>query len=77
MAIQDSSISPFESYIPEGLDLTTGFLKFYFTSEAIDLSHIPQINPFDSTRGIRNSTNKTPQTVWGTVLIPLIQRKGE
>ncbi|RXW17048.1 hypothetical protein EST38_g8799 [Candolleomyces aberdarensis] len=65
-------IPPLECDIPEGLDLTIGFLKFYFTNQVVDLSHVPQLSPFTSTRGFKNSgmVNKKSDPVWGTVLIP-------
>ncbi|KAJ2926774.1 hypothetical protein H1R20_g10309, partial [Candolleomyces eurysporus] len=71
----DSSVPPFESVIAKGLDLTFGFLKFYFTSEVVDLSHIPQKSPFYSTRGFMIAKRSPTQKVYGTVLIPVIQRR--
>jgi hypothetical protein len=57
------------------LDLTIGFLKFYFTSEVTNLSHIPQPSPFSSVRGFQLADNRPKKPVWGTILIPVIQRK--
>ncbi|KAJ2921480.1 hypothetical protein H1R20_g15619, partial [Candolleomyces eurysporus] len=78
----NSSIPPFECRIPEGLDLTIGFLKIYFINEVVDLSHVPQITPFSvsetptggmlQSRGIKVVRKRSP--VWGTVLIPVIQK---
>ncbi|KAJ2919024.1 hypothetical protein MD484_g1468, partial [Candolleomyces efflorescens] len=75
----DSSIYPFESDVRKGLKLTIGFLKFYFTSEAIDLSHIPQESPFitkppEISRGLKEVERRS-NPVRGTVLVPLIQRR--
>ncbi|RXW22833.1 hypothetical protein EST38_g3034 [Candolleomyces aberdarensis] len=77
-----SSIPPFECGVPEGLDLTTGFLKVYFTSKAVDLSHVPQTTPFSETRTggmmeLRGFTPPppSPQAICGTVLIPVIQKR--
>jgi hypothetical protein len=78
---EGSSVLPFESDVRKGLNLTIGFLKFYFTSDVIDLSHIPQKSPFtntkslDNTRGLKPSQRKPHPPVQGTVLIPLIQRR--
>ncbi|RXW20807.1 hypothetical protein EST38_g5035 [Candolleomyces aberdarensis] len=73
----DSSTPPFESDIAEDSDLTIGFLKFYFASEVINLSHIPQTNPFIPTRGLKIAVKKPIPSlaVYGTVLIPVIQRR--
>ncbi|RXW20808.1 hypothetical protein EST38_g5036 [Candolleomyces aberdarensis] len=71
----ESHIPPFESDIAKDLDLTFGFLKFYFASEVVDLSHIPQKSPFYSTRGFMTATRRPIQNVCGTVLIPVIQRR--
>ncbi|KAJ2926834.1 hypothetical protein H1R20_g10256, partial [Candolleomyces eurysporus] len=57
----DSSIPPFECDVPQGLDLTIGFLKFYFTSEVVDLSHVPQVSPFCQTRAIKVAGRRKPQ----------------
>lgn len=66
-------IPPFECYIPEGLDIDLGFLKFYFTEEAVDLSHIPQVTPFTATRGLKPSMDR--KNVWGTILIPVVMKR--
>ncbi|KAJ2922355.1 hypothetical protein H1R20_g14729, partial [Candolleomyces eurysporus] len=78
----DSSIPPFECGVPQGLDLTIGFLKVYFTSQAVDLSHVPQTTPFSETRmgGMMESRGFIPpapsaRVVCGTVLIPVIQKR--
>ncbi|KAJ2926775.1 hypothetical protein H1R20_g10308, partial [Candolleomyces eurysporus] len=70
----DSNAPPFEAFIAEGLDLTFGVLKFYFASEVVDLSHIPQKTPFYGARGFRIA-KRSNKRVWGTVLIPFIQRR--
>jgi hypothetical protein len=73
----DSGIPPIECYVPKDLDVTIGFLKFYFTSEVVDLSHVPQISPFTDTRSIRLTPEgkKKNDPVWGTILIPVIQKR--
>lgn len=59
----------------EGLDISLGFLKFYFTDGSIDLSQIEQDSPFDSseTRGLKPSIDR--KDVWGTVLIPVVTKR--
>ncbi|KAF5341816.1 hypothetical protein D9611_001450 [Ephemerocybe angulata] len=64
-------IPPFQCDVPGGLDLAVGFLKFYFTEEPVDLSHIPQISPFTGTRGVAPSMDRK-NPAWGTVIIPVV-----
>ncbi|KAJ2922365.1 hypothetical protein H1R20_g14743, partial [Candolleomyces eurysporus] len=81
----NSSIPPFECGVPEGLDLTIGFLKVYFVNEVVDLSHVPQITPFSEMRtgGVTASASRgrvraqfhRRLAVWGTILIPVIQKR--
>jgi hypothetical protein len=70
-----SSIPPLECEFPEDLDVTIGFLKIYFTTEVVDLSHVPQKSPFGPVkRGLVLSRPKI-KPVWGTVVIPVILQK--
>ncbi|KAJ2921276.1 hypothetical protein H1R20_g15820, partial [Candolleomyces eurysporus] len=65
----------FELSVKEDVEQTTiGFFKFYFTSEVVDLSHIPQSSPFSDTRGL-NPSPVRQKPVWGTVLIPVIRKR--
>jgi hypothetical protein len=77
----DLGVPPFGCDIPEGLDVTIGFLKFYFTNtvEVIDLSHVPQLSPFSEPRALKPKA-EVPRShelppVWGTILIPVIQKR--
>ncbi|RXW11756.1 hypothetical protein EST38_g14099 [Candolleomyces aberdarensis] len=65
----------FELSVKEDVEQTTiGFFKFYFTSEVVDLSHIPQSSPFSDVRGL-NIAPVRQKPVWGTVLIPVIRKR--
>jgi hypothetical protein len=74
----DSEVPPIQSSIAEGLNVTIGYLKFYFTSRVVDLSHVPQQSPFLGSRGLetsRKDVGKGEPPVWGTVRIPVIQKR--
>ncbi|KAJ2926726.1 hypothetical protein H1R20_g10359, partial [Candolleomyces eurysporus] len=74
---QDSAVKTtvFELSVKEDVEQTTiGFFKFYFTSEVVDLSHIPQSSPFSDVRGL-TTARKKEKPVWGTVLIPVIRKR--
>ncbi|KAH6909146.1 caspase domain-containing protein [Coprinopsis sp. MPI-PUGE-AT-0042] len=62
--------------IPQGLDASAGFFKFYFSTELLDLSHVPQTSPFHDTRSIDRVSQK-PRPTWGTITLPVIQRRAE
>ncbi|EFI27917.1 hypothetical protein CC1G_14408 [Coprinopsis cinerea okayama7 len=68
-------IPPAKVDFPDGVDICGGFFKFYFSTEPIDLSHVPQHSPFGDTRGMMQVKRKQTRT-WGTILIPVIQRRG-
>ncbi|KAJ2915855.1 hypothetical protein MD484_g4547, partial [Candolleomyces efflorescens] len=74
-----SGVPPIETAIPGNLNVTIGFLKFYFTSEAVDLSHVPQKSPFSETRSMKQTPEgqKKDGPVWGTILIPVIQKRAQ
>ncbi|TFK20700.1 hypothetical protein FA15DRAFT_719362 [Coprinopsis marcescibilis] len=67
-------IPPITCELPDGVDVAAGFFKFWFSSEPVDLSHVPQTSPFDDLRHIQEK-QRTMKPVWGTVLIPVIQRR--
>ncbi|KAJ2915864.1 hypothetical protein MD484_g4548, partial [Candolleomyces efflorescens] len=76
----DLGVPPLQCDVPKGLDVTIGFLKFYFTNteEVIDLSHVPQSSPFVETRTLKPAEEvrrKDEPPVWGTILIPVIQKR--
>ncbi|RXW17707.1 hypothetical protein EST38_g8147 [Candolleomyces aberdarensis] len=74
---RDSAVQTtvFELCVKEDVEQTTiGFFKFYFTSEVVDLSHIPQLSPFSDVRGFTFSRERG-KPVWGIVLIPVIRKR--
>ncbi|KAH6887267.1 caspase domain-containing protein [Coprinopsis sp. MPI-PUGE-AT-0042] len=70
LAISPVSFEP----VPQGLDVSAGFFKFYFSTKPLDLSHVPQATPFDDTRGTAQTPRSVPLT-WDTVTLPVIQRR--
>jgi hypothetical protein len=60
--------------LPQDLDACAGFFKFYFSSEPLDLSHVPQLSPFDDVRGLTQVNQKVRPT-WGTITLPVIQHR--
>ncbi|KZP22899.1 hypothetical protein FIBSPDRAFT_930844 [Athelia psychrophila] len=61
--------------LPDGQDITVGFLKMFFTTQYIDFSNILQPTPFIPGRTDAPPTKAKPAR-WGTILIPQIQRRG-
>ncbi|KAF8148655.1 hypothetical protein B0H34DRAFT_736447 [Crassisporium funariophilum] len=67
---------PFSYYLREGQDIDVGFLKVYASTKPVDLFMVPQQSPFETmhSRSGRPS-KKEPIDVWGTLLIPVVQRR--
>ncbi|KZP24193.1 hypothetical protein FIBSPDRAFT_822304 [Athelia psychrophila] len=64
------------SNLPDGRDITVGFLKMFFTTKYVDFSNIPQPTPFIRRRADVPPTKVKPAR-WGTILIPHIQRRSK
>ncbi|KDR74095.1 hypothetical protein GALMADRAFT_250859 [Galerina marginata CBS 339.88] len=66
--------SPFSYFLREDQNLDVGFLKLFISTKPIDLSNIPQTSAFEKTRGEIDLSKKSEE-VWGTILLPVIQRR--
>ena len=60
--------------IRKGQDLDVGFLKIYLSTQPVDLSGIQQQSAFLANRSA-GEWHPEPQSLWDTVLIPIIQRR--
>lgn len=68
--------SPFDFGLDDGMDVDVGFLKVFFLTKPANLSMIPQASPFDESgrKGNFVAPNSAQET-WGTILIPVVQRR--
>ncbi|KZP16325.1 hypothetical protein FIBSPDRAFT_934656 [Athelia psychrophila] len=64
------------SNLPDGQDITVGFLKTFFTTQYVDFSNIPQPTPFIRRRADVPPTKVKPAR-WDTTLIPQVQRRSK
>jgi len=68
--------APFVYRLKNGRDLDVGFLKIYLSTQPVDLSGIQQGSAFSETRyGSPWRSLNQPQELWGTIVIPIIQRR--
>ena len=72
---------PHSFYLPPGQDLDIGLVKFFVSTEYVDLSWIVQDSPFEDghTHGVANK-EFPPRMVlandeWSTVMITVLQRQ--
>ena len=56
------------------MDMDVGFLKLFISTEAIELSHIPQLSPFQTIRS-SGLWSERWNGIWDTILVPIIQRQ--
>ncbi|KZP16322.1 hypothetical protein FIBSPDRAFT_934654 [Athelia psychrophila] len=61
--------------LPDGQDISVGFLKMFFTTQYVDFSNIPQPTPFIPGRADVSPPKKAKRAKWGTILIPFIERR--
>ncbi|KZP16315.1 hypothetical protein FIBSPDRAFT_895063 [Athelia psychrophila] len=61
--------------LPDGQDISVGFLKMFFTTRYVDFSNIPQPTPFIPGRADIPPPKKAKRAKWGTILIPFIERR--
>lgn len=66
--------SPFSYYLRYPQTIDVGFLKLFLSTKPIDLSNISQSTPFEDSRGSVD-VSKNLGDIWGTILIPVIQRR--
>jgi hypothetical protein len=66
---------PYVYQLSPGRDLDVGFLKIYLSTEAVDLSDIPQGSAFTETRRSAPVWHPQPLNLLGTIIIPIIQRR--
>lgn len=67
-------VSPFAYTLEDGVDIDVGFLMLFITSNNIDLSMIPQESPFiEGRKQTQVAPTQTP--IYGTILIPIVQRR--
>lgn len=68
-------ISPFSYFLRDHQNVDVGFLKLFISTKPIDLSIITQSSPFgDTARNLSEDSKHTGET-WGTILLPVIQRR--
>ncbi|KAF8961631.1 caspase domain-containing protein [Flammula alnicola] len=67
-------VPPFAYFLRDEQNIDVGFLKLFITTKPVDLSSIPQQTPFEDARS-SGSLSKTEIDTWGTVLIPVVQRR--
>ncbi|PVG00050.1 hypothetical protein CPB86DRAFT_813539 [Serendipita vermifera] len=66
---------PFSYTLRDGENLDVGFLKLFLMTEPVELSRVPQASPFEEARpAVRFQQGKLAKA-WGTLLIPVIQRR--
>ncbi|VDB92293.1 unnamed protein product [Peniophora sp. CBMAI 1063] len=67
---------PFTCFTRSDQDLDVGFLKFFFTTEFVDLGGIAQMSPFEKSRP-RNIRRRQPDIgpQWDTISIPVVQHR--
>lgn len=63
--------------LPDGQDITVGFIKMFFTTQYVDFSNILQRTPFIPGRADLPPPTKVKPARWGTILIPQIQRRSK
>ncbi|KDQ52440.1 hypothetical protein JAAARDRAFT_483966 [Jaapia argillacea MUCL 33604] len=61
----------------DGQDVDVGYLKFFFTTEFVDLSSIPQKSPFSEHRQCQLVEEQLEEGSWCSVVVPLIQHRFE
>ncbi|KAF8970617.1 caspase domain-containing protein [Flammula alnicola] len=66
--------APFSYFLREGQDVDVGFMKVFLFSKPVDLSDVVQDTPFEEGRH-QTTRKKTLKPTWGTVTIPVIQRR--
>ncbi|PVG04717.1 hypothetical protein CPB86DRAFT_13107 [Serendipita vermifera] len=78
-----SSSDPWGFSVSDGLDVEVGFLKFFISTERLDLSGIAQPSPFSEEgdnlhihRGPWQRKTKLP-SFWDTIVIPVVIRRSE
>lgn len=70
----DGGMPPFAYFLRSGQDLDVGFLKLFLSTKYVDLSNIPQLSPFDEARSVADEEKPEIDT-WGTLLVPVLQRR--
>ncbi|KAK7460550.1 hypothetical protein VKT23_009270 [Stygiomarasmius scandens] len=68
---------PQSFYLPSGMDADVTYLKLFLTTEHVDLSRLERPSPFGvpETSGRASRPNPVPSQVWGTILVPIIQKR--
>ena len=67
--------APFVLALHPGHDVEVGFLKLFVGTEYVDLSHLAQLSPFNSARGISQAIISTKVSTWDTIVVPVVHRK--
>ncbi|KAF8817195.1 hypothetical protein BYT27DRAFT_7205049 [Phlegmacium glaucopus] len=70
-----SGFSSFDYFLREGQDVDVGTLKFYFSTEAVNLMYVRQESPFGLRKG-NILESHARRAVWGTVEVRVVQRRG-
>ncbi|KDR67569.1 hypothetical protein GALMADRAFT_147105 [Galerina marginata CBS 339.88] len=68
------STRSYEYFIPDGQDVDVGFLKCFFSTSPVDLSRIAQIAAFNTAARI-TKPHKMVSGAWGSILIPVVQKR--
>ncbi|KIJ56327.1 hypothetical protein M422DRAFT_239548 [Sphaerobolus stellatus SS14] len=73
---------PLKFTLNPNVDIEVGFLKFFLTSESVDLSRIIQDSPFDTDSGEARKVTEDDLEIrsllpptWGTKLMKIVQRR--
>ncbi|KAH9477069.1 hypothetical protein JR316_0010985 [Psilocybe cubensis] len=66
--------APFSYYLRYPQKIDVGYLKLFLCTQPVDLSNISQFSPFENSRGPVDTLKTTVKT-WGTILVPVTQRR--
>jgi hypothetical protein len=70
-----SGFPPITYFLPPGQEIDVGFIKLFISTQYIDLGNIPQNSPFDESDRASGIEKKKAPAIWGTILIPVVQRR--
>jgi hypothetical protein len=72
-----NGLPPLTFTLEKGQDIDVGFLKVFISTEQMDLSNIKSESPFDNARPVVKRTEGYDlASVWDTILLPVVLRKG-
>ena len=74
----DSGSVPYKFFLREGQNIDVGILKLFVSRKQVNLSHVTQSSPFESSRGTVRAVLPEPPNLplpWDTVEIPVVQRR--